>query len=824
MATEAEALLDEIRRGSLVALEVYLLGGGSLNARIGAHGDTLLIKACADSSMLITSWLVERGADVNLPNWRSETPLMTACLNRRVDVAAFLIEHGADLMAKDDEGRAAVDHADGSTDLLALIRRHLRHDEVLSPSRRSSRSLSIVGSPAATPGSPIWLGHAPATPALSRAESAPAIASPPTSPQGVVSRHLTALWLGRGSPDAAPAVASPPPTLRSRPSTPAVASRSSPAPRSSPAARSPSFHSPSCHSEAVASPAVERSSSFRDRDSSFLTWADAPADEAPAVAKAIEEASDDSPTSITEAPPQPARRWPHVWTPLWLRHVNAEPEAAARTFEELDEDHVESVRRRLLHGGDEEAAAAYARDAAHARRMAEEADAAARAAAAARAEQIRAAEAAAEAAAAEAAAAAAARREAAEREIRREKLIDGARRARDPAALVSATVVGVPAYCELAGPPVRRRLLGANQPAEAEAVPVYCAAAASGAAPARVASAELGATGVGGGVAPPAYASRAALRVVNRRPEKMPKAPLSLGIEALGGLTVTVVRRGEPLPTSTSLAFSTPADAQSAAVIRVVQGERALAADNRHLGEFDLAGIAPAPRGTPVIDVTLDVDVEGTVTVSAQDAASGVRRYARFSSDISSAEAHAMDADATKHAVADVWARSAAEARNAAEGTIYLAERQLAARMGRDGVHDDAICRAIGALQDEVSESAANPEPCAADLAALHLKIVQLQRAMRDESPEASDGPEKIITYEEPNTAAATDAGSTDSSLSLAQARAPPGDEAEVYESYDYSCTESHSYDFRCCHSARAAAPGASRAALMRLGGAHIPT
>ena len=95
---------------------------------------------------------------------------------------------------------------------------------------------------------------------------------------------------------------------------------------------------------------------------------------------------------------------------------------------------------------------------------------------------------------------------------------------------------------------------------------------------------------------------------------------------------------------------------------------------------------------------------------------------------------------------------------------------------------------------------------------------------MRDESPEASDGPEKIITYEEPNTAAATDAGSTDSSLSLAQARAPPGDEAdEVYESYDYSCTESHSYDFRC-HSARAAAPGASRAALMRLGGAHIPT
>ena len=105
MATEAEALLDEIRRGSLVALEVYLLGGGSLDARIGAHGDTLLIKACADSSMLITSWLVERGADVNLPNWRNETPLMTACLNRRADVAAFLIEHGADLMAKDDEGR-----------------------------------------------------------------------------------------------------------------------------------------------------------------------------------------------------------------------------------------------------------------------------------------------------------------------------------------------------------------------------------------------------------------------------------------------------------------------------------------------------------------------------------------------------------------------------------------------------------------------------------------------------------------------------------------------------------------------------------------------
>ena len=105
MATEAEALLDEIRRGSLVALEVYLLGGGSLNARIGAHGDTLLIKACADSSMLITSWLVERGADVNLPNWRNETPLMTACLNRRADVAAFLIEPLISTLIANDHGQ-----------------------------------------------------------------------------------------------------------------------------------------------------------------------------------------------------------------------------------------------------------------------------------------------------------------------------------------------------------------------------------------------------------------------------------------------------------------------------------------------------------------------------------------------------------------------------------------------------------------------------------------------------------------------------------------------------------------------------------------------
>ena len=113
MATEAEALLEEIRRGSLVALEVYLLGGGSLNARIGEHGDTLLAKACADSSMLTTTWLVEKGADVDLPNKRGETPLMVACRSRRGDVATHLVEHGgADIMAKDDEGRTALDHAE----------------------------------------------------------------------------------------------------------------------------------------------------------------------------------------------------------------------------------------------------------------------------------------------------------------------------------------------------------------------------------------------------------------------------------------------------------------------------------------------------------------------------------------------------------------------------------------------------------------------------------------------------------------------------------------------------------------------------------------
>jgi len=155
--------------------------------------------------------------------------------------------------------------------------------------------------------------------------------------------------------------------------------------------------------------------------------------------------------------------------------------------------------------------------------------------------------------------------------------------------------------------------------------------------------------------------------------------PLSLGIETLGGVFTRLIDRNTTIPTKKSQTFSTAEDGQSAVTIRVSQGEREMAADNKLLGQFDLVGIPPAPRGVPQIEVTFDIDANGIVHVSAKDKATSKEQSIRIqaSGGLSENEIEQMVKDAESHAAEDKKKRELVEARNQAEALVHATEKQL---------------------------------------------------------------------------------------------------------------------------------------------------
>ena len=199
--------------------------------------------------------------------------------------------------------------------------------------------------------------------------------------------------------------------------------------------------------------------------------------------------------------------------------------------------------------------------------------------------------------------------------------------------------------------------------------------------------------------------------------------PLSLGIETLGGVFTRLIDRNTTVPTKKSQVFSTAEDNQNAVTIRVFQGEREMAADNKPLGQFDLVGLPPAPRGVPQVEVTFDIDANGIVQVSAKDKATGKEQQIRIqaSGGLSDSDIKTMVKEAEENATEDKKRREDVETKNRAEALVHTAEKTLKDAGDKIPADDKKVVEdAVEDLKSVISGD---------DLAAIKQKTEALQEA-----------------------------------------------------------------------------------------------